>query len=218
MAFTLLWAVGALHQFRREARLTQEREEEALALATEHGFDLVIVEAMNLRGWALAEQGQVDEGIGQMCQSLADRRAQGTEHFRSINLCRLAETYAKSGQSEAGLAVIAEALAFVEQTDERFFEAELYRFKGELLIQQIDPDTQQAETCYHHALAIAHRQQAKSLELRAATSLARLWQIQGKRQEAYELLTSVYGWFTEGFDTADLIDAKALLVELEEGR
>src|SRR5262249_51794688 len=119
------------------------------------------------------------------------------------------------GQPEAGLAALAEALTLVETTGERWYEAEIYRLKGALLVQQNTANQAEAETCFHHALDIARNQQAKSFELRAATSLARLWQQQGKRQEAHGLLAPVYQWFTEGFDTADLKEAKALLDELE---
>jgi len=111
--------------------------------------------------------------------------------------------------------VLDEALALVHRTGERCYEAELYRLKGELLLARLQ-DQREAETCFHHALAVARHQQAKSLELRAAMSLSRLWQQQGKRTAAYELLAPVYGWFTEGFDTADLQEAKALLDELDE--
>src|SRR5262249_27344954 len=117
-------------------------------------------------------------------------------------------------QPEAGLVVLAEALTLVDATGERWYEAELHRLRGALLLQQSLDHQAEAESCFHDALAIARHQQAKSLELRTATSLARLWQQQGKRQEAHDLLAPVYGWFTEGFDTADLQDAKALLDEL----
>src|SRR5262245_17043328 len=118
------------------------------------------------------------------------------------------------GQPEAALTVLTEALALVDTTGERYYEAELYRLKGELLLQQSSDYATEAESCFRHAIAIAQSQQAKSLELRTATSLARLWQQQGKRQDAHNLLAAVYNWFTEGFDTADLIEAKALLDEL----
>jgi predicted ATPase len=121
---------------------------------------------------------------------------------------------ASKKEPEAGLAALAEALTLVDATDERWWEGELYRFKGELLLRQLVPDAQEAETCLRQALDIARQQQAKSLALRAAMSLSRLWQQQGKRDEARELLAPVYGWFTEGFDTADLQEAKALLEEL----
>ena len=114
--------------------------------------------------------------------------------------------------------MLAEALTFTDTTGVHWYAPELYRLKGVLLLQQNSNNQAEAEHCFHHALDIACSQQAKSLELRTATSLARLWQSQGKRQEAHALLAPVYGWFTEGFDTADLKDAKALIEELEERR
>jgi predicted ATPase len=125
----------------------------------------------------------------------------------------LAEVHRSLGQPEAGLTALSEALALVETTGERYYEAELHRLKGELLLQHAAPEVSHAETCFQQALDIARRQQAKSLELRAAMSLGRLWQ-QGKRQEARTLLAEVYHWFTEGFDTADLQEAKGLLEAL----
>jgi predicted ATPase len=118
------------------------------------------------------------------------------------------------GQPAAGLTVLAEALTLVDTTGRQWCEAELYRLKGALLLAQSSDNQAEAEICFHHALETARSQQAESWELRATTSLARLWKEQGKRQEAYDLLAPVYGWFTEGFDTADLKDAKALLEEL----
>jgi len=126
----------------------------------------------------------------------------------------LTEAHAAAGQAEAGLDVLAEALALVDHTGERYWEAEIYRLKGDLLLQQAVPDMSQAEACFQQALTVARRQQAKSLELRTAMSLARLWQQRGKRAEARQLLAEVYGWFTEGFDTPDLQEAKVLLDEL----
>src|SRR5262252_4484164 len=121
-------------------------------------------------------------------------------------------------QPEAGLTALAEALTLVNTTGERWYESEIYRLKGELLLHQSLDNQADVENCFHQAMTVAQNQQAKSWELRAATSLARLWQQQGKRQEAYDLLTPVYHWFTEGFDTADLQEAKALLDELSESR
>ena len=118
------------------------------------------------------------------------------------------------GQSETGFTALTEALTFVDTTGIGGYELELHRLKGELLLQQSSNNAAEAESCFHHALAIARNQQAKSFELRTATSLARLWHQQGKRQEAYDLLAPVYNWFTEGFDTVDLQSAKALLDEL----
>ena len=145
--------------------------------------------------------------------------------LRSHLLAVLAEAYRKDAQIEAGLTTVAEALAFVERTEERYCEAELYRLKGELTLKKSQVESQkpvlsgaegsqveeEAEAYFQKAIAIAQKQEAKSWELRAATSLARLWQQQGKKQEARDLLGPVYNWLTEGFDTADLKDAKALL-------
>ena len=128
-------------------------------------------------------------------------------HFRAL----LAEAYGNVGQPEAGLSVLAEVLADVHTNGLCYCEAELYRLQGELLLQQAAGSGDEAETCFRQALDVARRQEAKSLELRAAMSLSRLWQRQGKRAEALELLAQIYGWFTEGFDTADLQEAKALL-------
>ena len=122
----------------------------------------------------------------------------------------LAEVHSSLGQPEAGLTALSKALALVEKTGERYYEAELHRLKGELLL-HADSKVSHAATCFQQALAIARRQQAKSLELRAAMSLSRLWHQHGKRDEAHDLLAPIYGWFTEGFDTADLQEAKALL-------
>jgi predicted ATPase len=122
------------------------------------------------------------------------------------------------GQPEAGLTVLTEALTFAETTGERWYESEIYRLKGELLLQQSSDNSTEAETCFQHAITVAQNQQAKSLELRAASSMARLWQSQGKRDAARQVLGDVYGWFTEGFDTADLKDAQALLDALGEQR
>ena len=129
-------------------------------------------------------------------------------------LALLAEAYGQAGHPEAGLPCLAVAVTRVEATEERWWEAEVSRLQGALLLQRPVPDGGQAEACFQQALDVARRQQAKALELRAALSLSRLWQQQGKRAEAYELLAPIYGWFTEGFDTADLQDAKAVLEEL----
>jgi predicted ATPase len=202
------------HQFRREVRATQERAEMALNLAQEHGFPQFRAMDAMLRGWALAHQGQAQEGIEQITQGLTAHRAIGAEEGRPYFLSLLAEAHGTLGEPEAGLTILTEALTLVDTTGERVWEPELYRLKGELLLQQSLVSATEAETCFHQAIAIAQNQQAKSFELRAATSLARLWQSQEKREEAYDLLTPVYNWFTEGFDTADLKDAKALLDEL----
>ena len=149
-----------------------------------------------------------------MHQGLRAQRATGAEISRPYFLTLLADVHGTIGESDSGLKVLNEALALVDTTGERWCEAEIYRLKGELLLQQNSDHQAEAENCFQRAIAIAQNQQAKSWELRAATSLARLWQQQGKHQEAHDLLAPVYNWFTEGFDTADLKDAKALLDEL----
>jgi predicted ATPase len=146
-----------------------------------------------------------------MRRGIATKQATQTRMGLLRQLTRLAEAYGNSGQAEAGLVVLAEALAVMDTTGDRRYEAEMYRLQGEFLLQQAVPDTLQAEACFQQALAVARRQQARSLELRAAMSLSRLWQRQGKRDDARELLAPIYGWFTEGFDTADLQEARALL-------
>jgi len=181
------------------------------------------------RGWALAVQGQRAEGLAQMRRGLADSRATGAEAELTYYLAFLAEAHGRAGQVEEGLSLLADALAQVGKSGERVHEAELYRLKGELSLQSRvlgpeseNPNTQhptpstqaEAEACFHKAIEVARKQQAKSLELRAVMSLSRLWQSQGKREEARQLLAELYGWFTEGFDTVDLKEAKALLEEL----
>ena len=163
------------------------------------------------RGWVLAAQGRSAEGIAQMREGLSTLQATGAELAQPRLLAWLAEAYGHEGQAETGLRVVAEALAVAHRTGERRDEAEIYRIKGELLLQHAVPNAPEAEACFQQALAIARRQQTKSWELRAAMSLARLWQRQGKWVAARELLAPTYDWFTEGFDTADLQDARALL-------
>ena len=201
--------------FRREGPAAQDQAEAAMALSSEHGFPQFLTLGVILRGWALTIQGQVEEGIAQMRHGLATRRAIGIELCRPYMLTALAEACGQVGQGEEGLYILAEALALGDKNGERLYEAETYRLKGALLLQQTAPDESQAETCFQQALDSARRQQAKSLELRAVMSLSRLWQRQDKGAESRKLLAPVYGWFTEGFDTADLRDAKALLEALE---
>jgi predicted ATPase len=215
--FSLVYTLSAaarFHQFRREERCTQECAAAVLSLAQEQGFSQWIAFGACYHGWALAQQGDGKVGIEQITQGLRAYRATGAESGRSAFLVLLAETYGIMGQPEAGLTMLTEALTLADKTGTRWCEAELYRLKGALLLQQSSDNHPEVETCFHHAISIAQSQQAKSLELRAATSLARLRQQQGKRQEAHDLLAPVYGWFTEGFDTADLQEAKALLGEL----
>jgi predicted ATPase len=215
--YSLVYALSMgvlVHQFRREAQAVRERAEELIALSTEQGFPFWLAYGTILRGWALSAQGEGAEGIAQMRQGLVAHRATGAELQRIYFLSLLAEAYGKVGQPEQGLTVLLEALAIVDKTGECDWEADLHRLKGELLLIQQGQRVREAEECFRKALDTARSQQAKSFELRAAMSLSRLWQGQGKREEAHQLIAEIYGWFTEGFNTADLKEAKALLKEL----
>ena len=212
-ARALYWD-SLVRQFTGQWDVLRERIEVAISMATEHGFALVLATGPIMRGWALVTEGQAEEGIRQIRQGLERYRATGTGFQLPHLLAPLIEAYKKIEQPEEGLTVLAEAQALVEKTGERYYEAELQRLKGELLLVQSPNDPAEAETCFHNALEIARRQHAKSLELRTAISLARLWQRQGKEGDARQLLNDVLAWFTEGFDTADLRDAQALLNEL----
>jgi TOMM system kinase/cyclase fusion protein len=215
LAATLSFA-AMLHQFRRDREAVQQTAEALIALATEQGDAERLARGMILRGWALFVQGQGTAGMMQMRQGLAALQATGGEVRRQLFLSLLAEAYGGIGQSEEGLNVLAEALAAVEKTGGRFYEAELYRLRGELLLARTAEHHTEAETCFRQGLNIARRQQAKSWELRAAMSLSRLWQQQGKQADARDLLAPIYSWFTEGFDTADVQEAKALLDEVSD--
>jgi class 3 adenylate cyclase/predicted ATPase len=206
-----LLSASIFYAFRREVCATQEHAEAAINLATEQGFPYWMAMGTILRGWTLAQQGQAQDGIEQLHQGLRALRATGAELWRPYFHALLAEAYGTIEQPETGLTALTEALTLMDTTGERVWEPELYRLKGALLLQQHAGNQTEAESCFQQAIAIAQNQQAKSLELRTATSLARLWQSQGKRDEARQVLGDVYGWFTEGFDTADLKEAKALL-------
>ncbi len=210
-----LGMVATLHEVRREIRLTQEWAEKTVAYATEQGIPYWSTFAAIQRDWALAEQSQTGAGMAQMRQSMELHQATGAMLGTSRFVALLAEMNGKSGQIAAGLDTLAEALARVDTMGERYYEAELLRLKGELLWRQGGADAAAAAAaCFRLSLAIARRQSAKSWELRTAISLARLWHEQGKRREARALLAPIYDWFTEGFETADLQDAKRLLAEL----
>jgi len=209
-----------LHQFRQERQTVQERTAAAIALCTEQGFAYYLAWGTFMQGWALAEQGQAEEGIAQMRQSLTALRSTGAEIRQPYYLAMLAETYGKVGQAEEGLTILADALARAHKSRESWWKGELYRLKGELLRQKAQGKGQkakfepEAEVCFRQAIDIARLQGAKSLELRAVISLSRLRQKQGKKEQARRRLAEIYSWFTEGFDTKDLHEAKALLEEL----
>jgi tetratricopeptide (TPR) repeat protein len=219
--FSLAWALhfaAWLHHCRREVQATQEQAEALIALCTEQGFPFWLVPGIRFRSWALAEQGQGEEGIAQirLRQGRTAGRVTRARLGRSHSLALLAEVCGQVGQAEEGLVLLAEALA----VGERYYEAELYRLKGELTLKQSSVQglasrvQKEAEACFLKAIEIAQRQRAKSLELRAVMNLSRLWQSQGKKDEARRMLAAIYGWFTEGFDTKDLQEAKVLLEEL----
>jgi predicted ATPase len=211
------------YQLRRERHSVQELTTSLTALATEYGFALFVASGTIMQGWALVEQGQQAAGIDQMQQGLARYTLTGAQasalHYQAL----LAEAYGKGGQPDEGLNVVAQALVFMRKTANRVYEAELYRLQGELLLMQhsqgqpvegTEQKRSEIAESFLQALVIARHQQAKLLELRAATSLARLWQQQDKQAEARALLAPIYGWFTEGFDTADLQEARALMEAL----
>jgi predicted ATPase len=206
-----LHGLAYLHGLRREAHAVRGQVEAMMALATAQGFPLWVASGTIWNGWVLAMQGHREAGMTQMRQGMAAWDATGTQWPSAVYLSWLAEALGHGGQVDEGLRLLAEALAVVDNTGERWWEAELQRLMGESLLRRAIPAAPQAETCLHQALAVARRQQAKSWELRAAMCLGRLWRRHGKRAAAHALLADIYGWFTEGFDTPDLQEAKALL-------
>jgi len=200
-----------LSQHRRDVAATQAYAEATIVLATAQGFKHRAAQGRIMRGWALAMQGDTATGMAHIQQGLGAVQSIGQKLYYPYHLTLLAEAYGQVGQPEAGLTCLAEALTLVEATEERWWEAEGYRLKGELLLRLPLPDIPQATACLHQALDVARRQQARALELRAALSLGRLWQQQGKRDQARPLLTEVYSWFTEGFETPDLQEARMWL-------
>jgi predicted ATPase len=212
LATVLCWSAW-LHCFRREPALVQAQAERAIALCQQQGFRYLLGQCLVYEGWALAQQGQVEAGIARMHEGLAARQAVDAKLHRPGLLAMLAETYGEAAQPEQGLRLVDEALAQVDSTGECKSEAELHRLKGELL-QMVGASEYEVESCFLQALTVARQQEAKSLELRAAMSLGRLWQQQDKRRQAHDLLAEIYGWFTEGFDTSELKEARALLAAL----
>jgi predicted ATPase/DNA-binding winged helix-turn-helix (wHTH) protein len=238
LALTLA-TVAVMQQMRRDGQATMDHVHASLLLSTEHGFPYLRLIGMVRQGWELARAKRVEEGIAQMQQSLAALQAAGSQLLRPYHLALLAEACGMGGQIEAGFRALDEGLMAADDHAERFYEAELHRLKGELLLRKIMgtratsastetpqehasnaetsdrlPPEVEAEACFQSALAIARRQGARALELRAALSLGRLWHQQGKPADAKQLLGAIYGWFTEGFDTADLQEARAFLQEL----
>jgi predicted ATPase len=242
--FTLAHAcrfAAAFHLSRREREAAQEHVDATFALSTEHGFRLFLAVGKFHRGWLLTEQGRGVEGFALMREWVEVGRNIRAECLMPTYLAWLAEMYGKAGQPAEGLVLVSEALAGGMQSGYQYWTAELHRLKGALTLQsgpggitaksgsrqresaRADDQSpapgavveRNAEACFLEALDVARRQRAKSFELRAATSLSRLWARQGKTRAAHALLADIYTWFTEGFDTADLSEAKSLLEDLE---
>jgi predicted ATPase len=207
--------LGIVRQHRREARAALRDAESMIALCGERGFTDHLVWATGLRGWAMAELGHNEEGRTYILDGLAAARARGSELWRLHSLVMfLADACTKTGRFDDGLRALTEALVVVDEHEIRHCEAEIHQLKGELLLRQDDSKAAEAQSCFERAIEIARNQSGKSWELRATTSLARLLARHGRRDEARGMLADIYNWFTEGFDTADLRDAKALLEEL----
>jgi tetratricopeptide (TPR) repeat protein len=233
MAFALHYNAN-VHHWRRDVRATQECAEALLPLAVEQGISFWLAGGTALRGWALAQQGRWEEGVAQIREGINALLSTWVELRRPFHLALMAESLWAGGQIEEGLAAVAEALDVVEATGERVYEAELQRLRGEFLQRRAagrggpssdaataapppDPDSSgraEAEACFRRALTIARGQQAKSLELRAVMSLTRLYQKLDRPAEVRPMLAECYDWFTEGFDTLDLQEAKALLEQV----
>jgi predicted ATPase len=203
-----------LHQLLRSGREAQEQAVALIALATEHEFPLWSAAGVVVRGWALADGGQAEEGIAVIRRGMADYQTTSAEMWSPYFLGLLAEAHGRLAQTTTGLHLVADALDRVERTGVRWNEAELHRLRGELLLAFFGADQPEAEACFRRAVAVAREQNARLWELRAVTSLARLRRDQTRRNEAHDLLASIYDWFSEGFDTPDLKDAKVLLDEL----
>jgi predicted ATPase len=200
---------STFHAYRREWPMVDERAAAAIASAQEHGFPMVAAVGRIMRGAARAMLDPSDELGAEIREASAAYRATGGLFQSTYHLVLLAQALAACGHHGEGLAALHQAAALVEQTGERYVEAEIHRLEGNLLL--AETGSAEAEACYARALEVARGQEARSLELRAACDLARLWAERGDRTRAAELLAPVYAWFTEGFDTADLKEAKALL-------
>jgi predicted ATPase len=198
----------------REVTPALEAAEAAMTIAEKEGVPLFESWARVARGWALAHLGQAEQGVAQIREGLAMASATSGEIWRTYNLAQLAEACGKAGRIDEGLEVIVEALEVVQEKGERWWEAEIVRLRGELLLMRNPSGLAEAQSSFERSIEMARGQGAKSLELRATTSLARLLANQGRRDEARTMLTEIYNWFTEGLDTADLREAEALLGEL----
>jgi class 3 adenylate cyclase/predicted ATPase len=211
--YSLAWAFSFsawVHQYRREPAAARRQAEAAIALAQTQGFNLFAAMGTMFRGWALAASGEAREGIPELRRGIEAYRSTGAESSRAHWLVLLAEAHGAAGEFEAGLRALDEA--DIERTGERYYEAELHRLRGELLLARGGAASADAERCYQRALEVARAQRARSLELRAAISLSRV------KQDAIGIVARAYGEFTEGFDTADLLEASAIVERGKHGR
>jgi predicted ATPase len=213
LALSLLWEAW-VYQQRGETQTAQDRTEALLAIATEHAFPRFLVQGTFLRACLLVEHGQMEKGIAQMRLAAAVPLVTSIGRERAYFFALMAEAFGRGGDSPEGLRTVTGELDRARKTGGHYYDAELHRIRGELLLSQTVATEKQAETCFREAIDVSRRQGAKSLELRAVMSLSRLWQKQGKKEEARQMLAEIYGWFTEGFDTADLRKARTLLEEL----
>jgi predicted ATPase len=209
----ILYHRALLRQLRRESHLAQPLAEEAYAFADEYGFTLIGEAAAVIVGWAIAMQGQTAHGIAHIERAL-DRHKSSGANIVAWHLAMLAEAHVRNGTYRVAMDIIGKGLAFAQKSGERMGEAELYRIKGELLRKQGEPNHIEAQTCFRRAVKTAREQGAKWWELRATTSLAKLWRDQGKPEKAHALLAPIHTWFTEGAGTPDQVEAESLLHEL----
>ena len=210
-----LGTAAQVDQITRAVQTALEMAEAAISMADKEGLAYFASHGRIVKGWALAQLGHAEEGVSQIREGLTMASARGEEMiWRTYNLAQLAEACGAAGRISDGLAVTAEALGLVHQNGETWWEAGIHRLRAELLLKQNCANSLEPQVSLERAIEIARRQGAKSLELRATTSLARLLRDTRRRDEARVLLVEIYNWFTEGFDTTDLKDAKDLLDEL----
>jgi predicted ATPase len=210
-----LYEKALVHRMMLEPKLALEIAGAAINTAEDVGFLYVLRHARVVKGWALTELGRAEEGVEQICEETDALSANREELWLTLSLATLADACLRAGRIEHGLKAIGDALDLVRRSGECFWEAEINRLRGELLLGQSPSDPALARASVEHAIKKARQQGAKSLELRATTSLARMLMSTDRRDEALAMLAEIYNWFTEGFDTADLKDAKALLDELK---
>lgn len=216
-AHVQVYGGAGLAELMGDIAAVQAHAENIMELADQHSLNYWRLSGLILRGWAMAQEGNVDGGLGLMRLSLNERDRLGASWYQVRYLWMLAATYHRFGDNENGLATLAEAKVIAARNGEHMWEAELMHLDGELHRVHGAP-AEEVEDCLQSAIRLAQSQSAKSFELRAAISLARLWREQGRTAEARDLLDPVYGWFTEGLETSDLCSAKALLDELAEGQ